>query len=91
MTEEQKNCKHTSYFAKVHVATLTNKGDMEGVVGYIADFSINCSECGQAFEFVGVPVGFSPFEPMTSIDFTQLRIPIRPSLAPPVKSNEIVN
>lgn len=49
------------------------------VTGYTTDITVTCEDCGQPFEFIGVPNGYSPLQPMTSIDRTQLRAPIRPA------------
>lgn len=78
---EPKDCPHEQFFAKVDVFRLKADTD-EHIVGYSADIKINCSQCGQAFQFIGVPMGISPAQPMTDFDCEELRAPIRPSTAP---------
>ncbi len=71
-------CEHKEFKSMVKVGRLSEKEG--GVINsYCADITINCAECGQAFEFVGVSGGYSPFEPKVSADSTELRIPIKPS------------
>ena len=73
-----KECKHENFECFCAVGRLTD-GDGGNVTGYCLDVKVQCRECKEFFEFVGVPAGHSPSEPMTSIDFTELRIPIRPN------------
>lgn len=40
---------------------------------------MRCAQCKEQFEFVGLPAGSTPDAPTTSIDFTELRVPIRPN------------
>ncbi len=70
-------CEHLKFKALTQVGRIT---ETEGgpVYRYTADITIKCADCGLPFEFIGVPAGESPDGPRTSIDFTELRIPIRP-------------
>lgn len=74
-------CEHHNFYCKARVGRLT---EAEGgpVTKYTTDIMINCSDCGQPFEFIGVPGGSSPMQPMVNFDGTELRAPIRPSLQP---------
>lgn len=72
-------CSHEQFEADVRVGRLTKDDDESVITGYAADIRIKCSQCGQQFAFVGVPAGYSPFEPKVSVDSTELRIPITPS------------
>lgn len=71
------DCKHENFAANVNVGRIT---EVEGgpVTSYCADIIIKCGQCGTEFEFIGVPAGISPDAPMVSIDFKELRVPIRP-------------
>lgn len=73
-----KDCKHESFECFCSVGRLTD-GDNGPVTDYMLDIKVQCRDCKQFFEFIGVPAGYSPSEPMTSTDFTELRIPVRPN------------
>jgi hypothetical protein len=86
------DCKHEKFLASVSVNRLKESDESEIITGYSAYVKVNCSVCGQAFEFIGVPCGVSPVQPMASVDYTELRIPVRPSTAPPIKDkSKIIN
>lgn len=71
-------CEHKNFQGNFKVARLTeNESPGAKVNGYMADITIVCLECRQPFEFIGVPQGHSPFQPMLSADNTELRAPIR--------------
>lgn len=71
-------CEHFNFESHARIGRLT---DDEGgpVTGYSADIRIKCSDCGHPFTWVGVPFGYSPAQPMVSVDGQQLRAPITPS------------
>ena len=71
----------------------TGFGDNETkeVKSYKADVKIHCAQCGLPFEFIGLPMGVSPNQPMCSIDAQQARMPIRPSERPEKDNTKIVN
>lgn len=71
-------CEHTNFTASVSVARLSEE-DGGVITGYSADLKICCADCGLPFQFIGVPNGYSPFEPKASIDNEELRLPITPS------------
>ncbi len=70
-------CGHETFESAVKVNRLTNA---EGgpVTGFAADVSIRCSQCGQDFFFVGLPMGCTPDHPTVSADGKELRVPISP-------------
>ncbi len=72
------NCKHERFIAQCDITRLKDSEQSEEITGYSADLSIKCEDCGTKFEFIGVPNGYSPKQPMANIDFTELRIPIMP-------------
>lgn len=78
MKNNLKECKHEQFEALTRVGRLTDEVSGE-VTSYTADIKIKCAQCNTPFEFVGVPVGSSLLKPMTSVDFAELRAPIRPS------------
>ena len=71
-------CEHKNFQAFIKVNRIQD-GELGPVVGHEADIKIQCVDCQDFFEFVGVPTGLSPIQPMTSPDFTELRCPIIPS------------
>ncbi len=74
---EPKNCEHYRFRCECKVNRLTH---YEGgpVTGYSADISIRCADCHQQFAFQGCPIGYSPNQPMVSVDGLELRAPLRP-------------
>jgi hypothetical protein len=71
-------CEHMNFRAMVKVGRLTASETDDTVVWYDAEITIECIECGKPFEFVGLPCGMSPFEPLCSVDGTEARMPIKP-------------
>lgn len=52
------------------------------VTHYNAEIKIRCIECETLFEFVGLPLGTSPYRPTVSMDGFELRAPITPMGVP---------
>ncbi len=77
-----KPCEHRATAASVSVAIRTD-GDDGPVVGYDANVRVWCAieGCGEGFEFVGAPIGYSPRQLMTSFNGKELRAPIVPESA----------
>lgn len=75
------SCKHFNFRASVNVCRLTADTDPEKIVGYTADITVTCDECGLPFEFVGFPEGVSVTntKPMVSVGRLELRAPLIPS------------
>jgi hypothetical protein len=71
-------CKHEQFESFTKVARLTNEDGGE-VTGFSLDLKVKCVQCNEFFEFIGVANGYSQNQPLASIDFTELRIPIRPN------------
>lgn len=65
-------CLHRNFSADVAVAII------EDAASWVAEVSVKCTDCGEKFRFTGVPAGFNPNQPMTSIDGCELRAPIAP-------------
>lgn len=70
-------CKHENFRADVKVGRLSEVDDGP-ITHYTADVKIICMDCNTAFEFIGMPAGISRKVPMTNVDFTEARLPIRP-------------
>jgi hypothetical protein len=72
------NCVHMNFRANVNVGRLSASETDDTIVGFTADVNIECAECGLPFEFVGLPMGSSPQQPMCSVDGLEARMPIKP-------------
>jgi hypothetical protein len=70
-------CEHQNFHADVQVGRLTD-GDSGPLIAFSADIRIKCVDCNRPFQFVGVPMGSSPTQPMASVDLLELRAPIAP-------------
>lgn len=75
------SCEHVDFAVFVDVARITD-GDDGPVTSYSATVLVECSACGEPFEWIGPPVGLSPRYPTVSVDGTGLRAPLRPRSAP---------
>lgn len=70
-------CQHMQFKASVNVNRLEDVGK------FTADVTIECSDCGLPFEFLGMEPGSSFTHPRVSIDGTEARMPIGPRGAQP--------
>lgn len=70
-------CGHEDLKFDVQVEEIT---DYEGgpTTEWRADLTITCTDCGERFQWVGVPGGYMPDQPTVSMDACVLRAPIRP-------------
>jgi len=77
-------CPHQNFTAQVVTTRLTD-GEDGPVTAYSACVRVWCADetCGQAFEWIGLPVGLNPRGPMVSFDGTELRAPLRPAGSDP--------
>lgn len=71
------DCAHENFEASVSVGRLTAT---EGgpVDGFKAEVRIVCAQCRVPFRWLGLGMGDSPLEPLTSVDGLELRAPITP-------------
>ena len=67
----------------VEVNRITRSDDDPTVVGYSAEITVRCDQCGEPFRWTGVRAGLSPKEPMCNVDETVLIAPLRPASADP--------
>ncbi len=90
---EKKECQHLVFGSECFVFKISeSEQNPEKIIAYAADIKINCAECGEAMEFLGLPIGLSLNKPTTDEDCTILRVPIRPSSLPPIiNENKIIN
>lgn len=71
-------CKHENFHATVSVGRLAADESGEKIVGFTADIKVHCVDCETPFEFLGLPMGYSPVQPMCSVDGTEARMPLKP-------------
>jgi|SRR6516225_1265828 len=76
-------CPHEDFAASVEVNRITRSDDDPTVVGYSAEITVRCDQCGEPFRWTGVRAGLSPKEPMCNVDETVLIAPLRPASADP--------
>lgn len=79
-----------NFECRASVTRLTAEDDTEKITGYTTDIKVSCAECGLPFEWIGVPGGYSPAQPMVNFDATELRAPIKPSTDPVEHANVIL-
>lgn len=75
-------CLHPDFRCEVDVNRLfdgTEAGRDLPADRYAIDVRVRCSECGAAFEFVGLPAGIAPDHPTVGVSRTELHAPIVPS------------
>lgn len=79
MSDDTKSdCRHENFNVHAEVARV------EDVGAFHVDMRIACRDCGLPFEWVGLPLGFSHYQPTVSIDAQEMRVPIVPrGLKPP--------
>lgn len=82
---EIKKCRHEKFHTHAVIHRLKDSDQSEEIKAWHVDIKINCDECGMPFEFIGVSAGLNFNQPTVNLDFTELRMPIRPSEKTPVK------
>ena len=75
----KENCTHDNFKANVKTIKIADDNDTTKITGYRCEVSIFCVDCGEAFNFVGLPAGYDVNHPTISIDGLELRVPIAPS------------
>lgn len=75
-------CPHHKTEITAHVMHLT-KGPDGPVEGYSVELRLNCTECGDRFQWIGLPMGYSPGQPMSDVEGFVLRAPVRPESMSP--------
>jgi hypothetical protein len=66
------SCKHENFRVDAKVARI------EDVGAFSVDLRIWCMDCNLPFEWVGLPGGFSHYQPCANIDCQEMRAPIVP-------------
>lgn len=70
-------CEHLDFHASVDVGRLTS---VEGgpVTSFVADITVQCSQCGKPFQFLGLAPGVDTQGARVSLDGLETRIAITP-------------
>jgi hypothetical protein len=84
LSESEKVCSHENFDARADVSRI-QKSELEpqSIVAYMMDLGVFCHECGLQFDFLGLPNGFSYYQPTVSIDEKTAHLPICPPGQPP--------
>lgn len=79
------SCPHMNHNIYASIARIQKSdAEPETIIAYTADIRIECHECRQPFEFIGLPNGMSYYRPTVSINGLELRAPIAiPGTRPP--------
>lgn len=83
-TYEPKDCKHEQFRIGADIGRIlkdgtdTNDPEQEPAY-YSASIRVTCQNCGDPFEFVGLPFGFSPYRPTMSLDGREMHVSVMPA------------
>lgn len=72
------DCKHENFVANVSVYRLTEEELDQEIKGHRCEVKVQCAECGEKMQFLGVPGGYNNSHPTVNFDCTTLRAPLRP-------------
>jgi hypothetical protein len=72
------DCAHERFKCDARIGRLSHE-DGGLVIGYTADITVKCADCGLPFRFIGLAAGNHHSEPRVSIDGTELRAPLEPA------------
>lgn len=72
------DCQHLKFESMVTVIRIQNLGKFQ------ANIVIRCADCGQPFEFVGLPRGMNIEGPAVSLDGLEARLAVRPIESRPI-------
>ena len=79
-------CAHMDFAVTAEINRIGTLDDpaTDGIpTSYMADIRVACAECGEPFQWLGLPVGVNYDRPMVSVDGTEIRAPIWPAHEPP--------
>jgi hypothetical protein len=79
----ENSCEHFNFDVHAEVARLTESDSDPTVVGFSCGLTLFCRDCGLQFEFIGLPLGFSHYQPTVSMDGKKAEFPIMPPGRPP--------
>lgn len=70
-------CDHESFRAQCDISRLsTDEGGP--ITHYTAELRVYCAECGEQFEFQGLPGGYSAYNPTVDLGRGTANLPLMP-------------
>lgn len=76
------SCSHINFSATLKVHRVVTQEPAQGqepeIAAYIAEIRVQCSDCGNPFEWVGFPIGCASEEARVDISGQQLYAPLKP-------------
>lgn len=76
MITSRAQCPHMNFGAKADIHRLTKEDGR--VTGYIAEFTVTCTDCGTPFQFLGLNPGMDTRGATVSMDGREARIALAP-------------
>lgn len=73
-----KPCEHLSFHSQTAVGRISAI-DGGPVVYFCAEIEIHCTDCGEKFDFIGLPMGLSAYRPTVNLEGNTLCAPIMPT------------
>ena len=70
-------CKHEAFHAHTHIDYLEDTGQ------FMASIKINCSQCGEEFQFLGMECGLNLNGATVGIDGLEARLALCPKTSKP--------
>ncbi len=72
-------CKHENFNCIANVGRLVKGEDLTVTPSaFVAEITIHCRDCGEPFEFLGVPMGYQPGATRCSPNGLELRAALKP-------------
>ncbi|WP_433067349.1 hypothetical protein [Dactylosporangium sp. CS-033363] len=75
-------CLHKNFHVDAAMARITEAPGDDTANAFNIDVRVNCADCGEPFRWIGLPCGYSPAQPMVSVNGLELRAPMAPQSAP---------
>jgi hypothetical protein len=73
---KEANCEHQNFNAFANVGRMLKEDGDKMPAYYLVELKIECRDCGQQLEFVGLPHGVSAYQPMVSLNGDEARLPM---------------
>lgn len=83
------DCQHMNFAANVSVGRHLDDKTETHVVGYSAEITVKCAECGKPFQFLGLPMGVDTHGARVSVDGLEARLAISPQGVQPSPINRM--
>lgn len=77
------SCEHEQFEAAVDVHRLLDDRDKTKVGAFLADVRVRCAQCGQKFQFLGLPQGLDIGGAACSYSREEAHLTISPDGLPP--------